>query len=180
MAFLGKKNYFYFGSTSSVCTGLSCRFCRKTTGLKQMPAARLTTHHETVRPAEMKTVSIFNLWDLGQSESMGGRHVSTLLDSTKLRLGLTWSLSNAWKEKIWGILNALITVRRFMPLGWHGSSWSMLGMCFHRKCQAVWMEQMLADESVGPRNSTRNTRVLSLTFLINGITMQCSFWKSRP
>lgn len=39
MSFLGKKNYFYFGSTSSVCTGLSCRFCRKTTGLKQMPAA---------------------------------------------------------------------------------------------------------------------------------------------
>ena len=36
---------------------------------------------------------------------------------------------------------------------------------------AVWMEQMLADESVGTQNSTINTRVLSLTFLINGITM---------
>lgn len=171
MSFLGKKNYFYFGSTSSDCTGLSFRFCRKTTGLKQMPAARLTTHRETVRPAEMKTVSIFNLWDLGQSEPMGGRHVSTLLDSTKLQLGLTGSLSNALKKMIWGILNALITVRRFMPLSWHVSSWSILGMCFHQKCQAVWMEQMLADESVGTQNSTINTRVLSLTFLINGITM---------
>ena len=149
MSFLGKKNYFYFGSTSSDCTGLSSRFCRKTTGLKQMPAARLTTHRETVRPAEMKTVSIFNLWDLG----------------------LTGSLSNALKKKIWGILNALITVRRFMPLSWHVSSWSILGMCFHQKCQAVWMEQMLADESVGTQNSTINTRVLSLIFLINGITM---------
>lgn len=67
---------------SSVCMGLSCHFCRKPTGLQQMPAARFTTHCETVRAAEMKNVSIFNLWDFGQSKPMGGRHVSTLLDST--------------------------------------------------------------------------------------------------
>lgn len=79
--FLGKKNYFPFGSTSSVCTGLSCLFCRETTGLKQTPAARFTTHCETVRPAEMKMVAIFNLWDFGQSKPSGGRHVSTLPDS---------------------------------------------------------------------------------------------------
>ena len=35
-SFLGKKNEFYSGSTPSVYTGSSGRFCRKTAGLKEM------------------------------------------------------------------------------------------------------------------------------------------------
>lgn len=90
----------------------------------------------------------------------------------KLQLGLS-SLCRKFEEEGLGNIKRSYYCQTPHGWSWQPSCWSMLGMCFRWKCQAAWMEQMLMGW-VGARNSTRNTHVLFLTFLIkrdNNITL---------
>lgn len=70
-----------------------------------------------------------------------------------------------WEEELGNIKCSYYCQKIHASLSWQFSSWSKLGMCFNRKCQAAGMEQMLLGW-IGAQNSIRNTHVLSLTFLI--------------
>lgn len=174
MSFLGRKIIFTLAAHLQFVQAWASHpfFAEKTTGLKQIPAAVDYT------PRNCQTSGNENGFHIqpvgfGPVRAHGCKTCVNPARQHKTAIRLDGVFVECLEGEGWGILNALITVRQFMPLSWHVSSWSMLGMCFHRKCQAVWMEQMLArmESSVHSALNHKCPCSLSLTFLINGITM---------
>lgn len=157
-SFPGKKKMILtLAAVSSVCTGWSCRVCRKTTGLKQMllEGSLYTAGPSGQRKWRRFQYSTCGIW---ARQTLGwNAYVNPARQHKLIRVFA------ACKEEDLGNIKCSYCCQMLHASSWQRSLCSTLGMCFHWKCQAAWMEQMLMG-CVGARNSTRNTHVLFLTF----------------
>lgn len=133
-------------------------------------AARFTPRRGTVRPAEMKTLSISNLRHFGRSQPLGGMHASALPDSTN-RHQACRAFEECEEEDL-GNIKCSYCCQMLRACSWQP------GPGARSECACIGNVRLLgpadAHGCVGARNSTSTTHVLFLTFLIkqdNSVTL---------
>lgn len=117
-------------AVSSVCTGLSCRICRKTTGLKQM---LLQGSLHTAGCQASVNGKGFNIQPVafGPDRTPGSNACVNPARQHKLI-----RVFAACEEEDLGNIKCSYCCQMLHASSWQCSLWSTLGMCFHWKCQA--------------------------------------------